>query len=56
MSEAEEDIRGQIWDRPSHLMLARDLNLGSRSNTIQRRGLDVKDRLEIYADHLNIRG
>jgi hypothetical protein len=55
-SVAEEDRRGQIWERPPHLMLTRDLNLGSWSDMFQHWGLDIEDGSGVYADHLDIRG
>jgi hypothetical protein len=56
MSEAEEDRRSQIWDRPPHLTLVRSLDLGSRSDTFRRQVLDVGGRSGVYTDHLDVRG
>jgi hypothetical protein len=54
MLEAEKDRRGQIWERPPHLTLARDPNLESRNNTFQHRGSDVEGS-GVYEDHHDVR-
>jgi hypothetical protein len=55
-SEAEKDRRGQICERPPHLTLARDVDLGSRNDTFHHWESNIEDGLGVYADLLDVRG